>query len=136
MTGENPERLGGCLCGAVRYRAEGPVLYATHCHCTLCRRASGAPLVSWATFPADGFHIVRGEPTCYASSPVAQRRFCPTCGTQITFQRRDRPWEIDLTIASLDQPERVVPTNHTWVRSRLPWLHVDGHLPCFEGDPV
>ena len=136
MTSDNPVRLGGCLCGAIRYRADGPLLYATHCHCTLCRRASGAPLVSWATFSADGFHIIQGEPTCYASSPVARRRFCPACGTQLTFQRRDHRQEMDVTIASLDLPEQVVPTSHSWVRSRLPWLHIDGHLPCFEGDPV
>ena len=44
---------GGCLCGAVRYRAFWPAYGITHCHCQTCRRASGAPFVTWAGFDTD-----------------------------------------------------------------------------------
>ena len=41
---------GGCLCGAVRYRLEGPPLHADYyCHCRMCQRAAGAPVVAWGT---------------------------------------------------------------------------------------
>ena len=34
---------GGCLCGAVRYTVNGPIQgEIAHCHCTMCRRSSGA----------------------------------------------------------------------------------------------
>ena len=33
---------GGCECGAVSYRVEGPFLYAFNCHCSRCRAATGA----------------------------------------------------------------------------------------------
>ena len=32
---------GGCLCGAVRYRVDGPLDGLAACHCSQCRRASG-----------------------------------------------------------------------------------------------
>ena len=43
---------GGCMCGAVRYRASGPPLWAVHCHCTDCRRAAGMPFATWVGFRA------------------------------------------------------------------------------------
>ena len=45
---------GGCLCGSVRYVVNGmPVAEESPClcHCRICQRASGAPVVAWATFP-------------------------------------------------------------------------------------
>lgn len=54
------EYHGGCLCGALRYLAAGTARDVCYCHCETCRRASGAPVVAWATFPAAGFAIVQG----------------------------------------------------------------------------
>ena len=34
---------GGCLCGAVRYRAIAAPIRAVICHCSMCRKHSGAP---------------------------------------------------------------------------------------------
>ena len=38
---------GGCLCGAIRYRITGAPVEALYCHCRMCRRAHGAPVVAW-----------------------------------------------------------------------------------------
>ncbi|WP_119460186.1 GFA family protein [Rhodospirillaceae bacterium SYSU D60014] len=40
---------GGCLCGAIRYRVSTPPLQAGYCHCRLCQRSTGAPVLSWAS---------------------------------------------------------------------------------------
>ena len=76
------EYEGGCLCGAVRFRAAGPASNATLCHCTSCRRAAGAPVVAWLTFAAPRFAFTRGDPVRYRSSPLVVRSFCGRCGTQ------------------------------------------------------
>ena len=39
-------REGGCYCGAIRYRIEGEPLHVNYCHCRMCQRLSGAPVVS------------------------------------------------------------------------------------------
>jgi len=39
------EFTGGCLCGAVRYTAQGKPLYAGHCYCVDCRKASGSGFI-------------------------------------------------------------------------------------------
>lgn len=123
---------GGCLCGRVRYRARGKPWNASHCHCELCRRASGAAFVSWATFTAEGFAFTQGEPVRYRSSDIATRQFCGHCGTQLTFQFDASPQSIDVTLASLDQPGAVVPADHIWTRRQLPWIQLADGLPRYE----
>ena len=67
---------GGCLCGAVRYRAVGAPSWVSHCHCESCRRATGGAIATWAGFPKDHFEVLAGEITRFASSPGVQRGFC------------------------------------------------------------
>ena len=95
---------GGCLCGAVRYRAFWPAYGITHCHCQSCRRASGAPFVTWAGFDADKFTFIQGEPASNKSSPNVLRTFCGKCGTALTYQRADLPGSIDVTLGSMAFP--------------------------------
>jgi hypothetical protein len=125
---------GGCLCGAVRYRVSGAPVYVTHCHCSMCRRAVGAVVVTWATVRNQDFAFTKGEPARFRSSPAAERGFCPTCGTSLTFRHDDYPAEIDITVASLDNPEAVPPRDHIWTRSKVSWLRLDDHLPRLERD--
>src|ERR1700759_4806702 len=47
---------GGCLCGAVRYQADGDPLSAGYCYCADCRKASGSGFIPFMGFPA---HAVR-----------------------------------------------------------------------------
>jgi hypothetical protein len=123
---------GGCLCGAVRYRAAGTPYDVTHCHCSICRRASAAAFVTWFSIPAQGFELLRGAPAHFASSEEATRTFCASCGTPLTFQLHAVPEEIDVTVCSLDDPERIAPQDHTFVRSRLHWVALADDLPQFE----
>jgi hypothetical protein len=39
------------------------------------------------------------------------------------------PQTLDVTVATLDQPELAPADRHIWVQSRLPWLHLDEQLP-------
>jgi GNAT superfamily N-acetyltransferase len=120
---------GGCLCGAVRFRITAAPCEVSHCHCTLCRRASGAPVVTWATVPSDAFRVVQGAPREFRATPSARRTFCAGCGTPLTFQADATPALLDVTVVSLDRPEAVPPTEHVWSARRLPWLALDDDLP-------
>jgi hypothetical protein len=122
---------GGCLCGAVRYRAYGSAYGITHCHCHTCRRGSGAPFVTWAGFDADKFTFTKRQPATYASSPNVTRTFCASCGTALTYQRADVPGSIDVTLGSMDEPETVTPEDHTWTESRLSWISLNDGLPAY-----
>jgi hypothetical protein len=122
---------GGCLCGAVRYEASGAATNLCYCHCNSCRRATGAPLVAWCTFARDGFRVTRGTLTEYRSSPQVRRGFCAACGGALTYRHEARAEEIDVTLASLDEPAALAPRMHVWVGDKLPWLAITDGLPEF-----
>jgi glyoxylase I family protein len=122
---------GGCLCGAIRYRASGAARFATLCHCRSCRRTAGAPAVAWVTFPRGSFAITRGEPACHRSSPPVQRRFCGRCGSPLTYEHDAFADAVDVTTASFDEPERFPPVDHTWVSDRLRWWRPEPRWPEF-----
>jgi hypothetical protein len=113
---------GGCLCGAVRYRARRPPRISTICHCADCRRASGAQSVAWVTFPAESFSFLEGEPASYRSSPPVVRTFCGRCGTPLTYRHKQRAGEIDVTTATLDDPEAFPPTKQVFLEQKLSWV--------------
>src|SRR5260370_22120815 len=100
---------GGCLCGAVRYRATGPPSGITICHCATCRRASGAPFVAWSGFAAASFSFTCGLPARYASSAGVERSFCTRSATQLTYRRLVAPDAVDVTMGSMDDPEALAP---------------------------
>lgn len=121
---------GGCLCGAVRYEAEGPAFHSTLCHCSMCRHAAGAPAVAWFSVRRAGLRFI-GTPGVYHSSPGVTRQFCTACGTQLSFAYDSTPEEIDITTASLDDPEQVPPEDHTFSESRLHWVRLGDQLPRY-----
>jgi hypothetical protein len=121
---------GGCFCGAVRYQVpDGAAYNETICHCSICRRSTGAPFVAWFTVKRADFSIVRGTLTHFNSTPEAVRGICSHCGTQITFENAGSPEEVDLTTASLDHPERVPPTDHTFTADKVDWVKLCDGLP-------
>lgn len=120
---------GGCFCGAIRYEAAGTPLQETNCHCSICRRTTGAPFVAWFSVARPGFRMVQGAPLRFRSTAKATRTFCPRCGTQLTFERDDTPDEIDVTTSSLDDPNRLPPHDHTYTSSKLGWVKLADGLP-------
>ena len=112
---------GRCQCGAVRYECGAPVLEPSICHCESCRRAAGAHAVAWATVSRDSFKLLCGPVRTFKSSQPVVRQFCEQCGTQLTYSNEQWPDTIDVTIATLDQPNAVTPTEHIWMEDALSW---------------
>jgi hypothetical protein len=124
---------GGCLCGRVRFRVAAEPLQAGYCHCRMCQRNSGAPVVAWVTFPRAAFGWLAAAPASYASSARARRQFCPACGSYLTFESEDTPQEVSINTASLDEPARFAPQMHIFSGSRIPWFATADTLPQYPG---
>lgn len=122
---------GGCLCGAVRYRATGEPTNSMICHCRTCRRAAASPVVAWVTFPLAQFEFTRGRPFEFRSSPPVRRTFCGTCGAPLTYEHSKHPSSIDVTTCSLDEPQSCPPTHHSWLSDDIAWVRFGDGLPVF-----
>lgn len=125
---------GSCLCGAVRYRAEGLQADASHCHCSMCRKAHGAAFGTYATVTGGRFTWVRGEEfvTRYRSSEKAERTFCSKCGSTLQFVANG---QIDLALGTVDGDPGVRPQSHIFVASKTPWYTITDDLPQFKTRP-
>jgi hypothetical protein len=126
---------GHCLCGFIRYRAEGEPVLVAYCHCRSCTLASGAHAVAWATFPRDRFRITAGTPAENPSSAPVVRTFCPRCGSALTYTHAERPGEIDVTFSTIEDPKVLVPMCHVWVSNKRAWAPIGDDLPRFSEWP-
>jgi len=132
MTAINP---GGCLCGALRFEATAAPVESGYCHCRLCQRSTGAPVLAYVSFPADSFHYIAGTPARFASSNRGAREFCAGCGTQIAFRASPSPATVDVNVGALDDPARYAPQKHIYCSTAISWLHLADTLPRFDGAP-
>lgn len=85
---------GQCLCGAVRITVTNPSGWVGVCHCAMCQRWSGSV---FASFPAAPETVtVSGPVKVHASSQLAERAFCGTCGSHLWMRDREETAEYDL----------------------------------------
>jgi len=126
MTTDTP-LTGGCLCGAVRYEARPTHREGYYCHCRMCQLAFGNTRATFINLRKDEV-TWQSPPAYYASSKIARRGFCSTCGSPLSFEYLDSE-RMDLAIGTLDDPASVTPVSHFAVESRIANWHVDDGLP-------
>jgi hypothetical protein len=127
---------GGCQCGAVRYRVEGEAEHSAFCHCTDCRKSSGAPVTVGSAFPAARFSVTSGEARIYSSNGTAMRHFCAGCGTGLWYVNEQvLPGLVDIQTATLDDPEALPAQVHIQMAEALSWMKTAHELPHFDRYP-
>jgi len=116
---------GGCHCGAIKYEVSAAPFDSDYCHCHDCQKTSGAPVVAWMDFQKDQVTWSGNEPAEYISSEYIRRGFCPQCGSTLSYRSTRYPDYFTLSIASLDEPDRVKPNYHIHTDSQVSWLSID-----------
>jgi hypothetical protein len=124
---------GGCQCGAVRYRLSAEPTGANICHCRMCQKASGGPMMAFAGVRLSEFLVSSGAIATFSSSDIAERGFCARCGTPLTYRElgSDR---VSVTLGSLDEPGAVAPVTQLGVESKVGWLVGSLSLPEIRTD--
>ena len=129
---------GGCLCGAIRYEAQGPLRYLTHCYCSMCRRAHGAMFATFGAAKREQFRLLSGsgELRTYRNPPNVQRSFCGTCGSTLFWERIDQPKYISIAVGTVAGDPGSRPLAHIYVGSKAEWWEITDHLPQYEEEPT
>ena len=125
---------GGCHCGAIRYRIEGPPPESGYCHCRDCQQTSGSAAQVWMDVEIGNFKLTKGTPSIYKSSEMGRRNFCSKCGSQLFFSSIDEPDFVFPHVGCLDDPNLVRPASHIWTDRQLDWFRLDDKLPRYARD--
>jgi len=92
----------------------------------MCQRSTGSVSIAFKGIKRADVAWLNG-PDWYDSSPIAQRPYCRECGTSLGFQFKDDSENMDLTVASFDDPSRFVPRHHFGAESiHRAWLNTEG----------
>jgi len=125
------ETKGSCLCGSIQYSIESEPLTSLHCHCSDCRKATGAPFVTWAVFPRTAFTLTANAPKRFDFAGRI-RLFCSACGTALAYLPSDDSEIIAVTVGSLEGADDCQPAFHCWTKDKLSWIHLADSLPAYE----
>ena len=136
----NGKRLtGGCLCGALRYEADGEPMYAGHCYCADCRKASGSGFIPYMGFAGSAVRFSgqsREFRSKAASGGDAVRNFCITCGSLVFGGEVGISDSFTIYAGSLDDPSAFRPTAAIFARSRAPCFVIPPGLKVYDTLPT
>lgn len=118
---------GRCLCGAVSFALEKPVTDVSVCHCSMCRRHSGGPVI--AAYDVGDVRIEGAENlTWYRSSDWGERGFCKVCGSNL-FWRLLETGETFPSAGALDDLSGVRLESHIFIDSKPDCYDFAGDAP-------
>ena len=122
---------GSCLCGEISFEIdEDNIAMMSNCHCTNCRKASGADYGTFVQVPPQCFKWLSGEENVrtYDSSPGNHRAFCRSCGSRMPQSNDSWPF-ITIPAGVLDGDPRTFPKANIYTASKVPWLTIERSIP-------
>lgn len=117
---------GGCLCGAVRFKATADPVVTTICHCTFCQRLTGSAFLVEPIFRAEAVEFFGDQPREFdtVSQGSGKRvgvNFCGQCGTSLFLRLERFPGLLGLFGGAFDDPNwftrEAEKTKHIFTRS-------------------
>jgi hypothetical protein len=125
---------GSCLCGSVEITVTGEISDIIHCHCSLCRKASGTAYATNGFVNVLDFEINNGREllSSFESSPGKFRNFCSKCTSPIYSSNELDKTRIRIRLGILDSDISERPISHNFVTSKANWEDLDAVLPRYE----
>ncbi len=135
----NPEKptsrtlSGKCLCGAVHYEVADEFAYALNCHCSNCRRTTGAAFKPLAGIKRHKLRVTKGEPDLMLYGDATNHdAHCKRCGSLLYSLVRDGAF-VHLAMGTLRDDPTMRPTAHIFTGLKAPWFTISDDLPQYEG---
>ena len=121
---------GRCQCGAVEYEVSDAFVYALNCHCSICRRTTGAAFKSLAGIERAKLKVTQGALKIFGSQGWHDER-CRECGSMLFSIVRDGAYAHVLMGTLADEPT-IRPSAHIFVGSKAPWFTITDDLPQYD----
>jgi hypothetical protein len=130
----SPRMLSGtCLCGTVEYQVPDEFCYALNCHCTRCRRATGAAFKTLAGIERHKLKVTKGEDglLIYGDPNDCFDARCKQCGALLYSIVRDGEYAHVMMGTLVDDPS-IRPSMHIFVAFKAPWYTITDELPQYQ----
>lgn len=129
---------GGCLCGSVRYQANGEPTWCGACHCKQCQRWTGTAFLIGAYFPDAQVEILNGNLKHYEyrsdeSGRWLRLEFCEKCGTTVSGTAESVPGQRWIAGGTFDDPNWLDVKLHVWTDSAHHSVHFPPEAVTFPG---
>jgi hypothetical protein len=125
---------GSCLCGGVRFELTPPFRRASYCHCSRCRKHSGAGALVQGRVARERFRLLTGEELLRVYRPDGgmAKVFCATCGSSLFGGTWPDGPEVSIRLGCLDDDPGIRPQYRAFAADAVPWepLPEDG-LPRY-----
>ena len=123
---------GECFCRAVSYAVADEFGYALNCHCSNCRRTTGAAFKPFAGIARDKLRITSGvnDLMIFGDDHGHDAR-CKACGSLLYSVVREGEY-VHVAMGSLQDEPTIRPAGHIFVGSKAPWFEITDDLPQFE----
>jgi hypothetical protein len=120
----------------VEYAVADSFRYATNCHCSNCRRATGSALKPFAGIERDRLRITHGSDrvSLYGSIDGPHDIHCVTCGSLPYSVVREAAF-VHVTMGTLIDEPTIRPSMHIFVGSKAKWHQITDDLPQYEAFP-
>jgi hypothetical protein len=123
---------GKCLCGTVVYEVQDQFRYALNCHCSNCRRATGAAFKPFAGIESVKFRITRGaDQLLIFGKESPHDAHCGKCGSLLYSLVREAQF-VHVSMGTLIDAPSIRPSAHIFVGSKAPWYTITDDLPQHE----
>lgn len=118
------QQTGSCLCQTVKFRLKAEVLNTVNCHCSICKKITGAAFETIAVVNEGDLEIFTGRDnlSTYRVSDKAEKHFCSICGTPIYNIHFGHPGRALIQIGALDEPASLSPTLNLHSENMFPWV--------------
>jgi hypothetical protein len=129
---------GGCLCRGVRYELSKPFRRANFCHCSRCRKHTGAAASAQGRVPREGFTLLQGADLVETYRPEGgmAKAFCRVCGSSLFGGTWPDGPEVSIRLGTLDGDPGIRPQYHSFAADVAPWDRLpDDGLPRYDGPP-
>jgi hypothetical protein len=123
---------GKCMCGAVEYAVADAFVSAVNCHCSVCRRATGAAFKSFAGIEREKLKVTKGadQLLIFGDDQNNDTR-CKVCGSFLYSVVRDGAF-VHVAMGTLVDEPTIRPTAHIFVGSKAKWYEITDGLPQYE----
>jgi len=135
---QNSKVSGSCLCGAVAYQFSGPVKVFQYCHCSRCRKFTGAAHAANIIIDPAQFQWLSGEASVGSFElPEAKHfatSFCKTCGSSLPWLTKSGA-AVVVPAGTLDVDPQVKPSQNIFYENKATWYEKVDDLKTYRELP-